>query len=130
MSVMPGRGVERVDSSNKIVWRGSSACSCSGVASPLMACTRGRAKARGMTARIGFRFPDTAFVAEVRDGVLPVVRAEPEGCDATFIATAAPSLAVMFYVGMAAGEVGVTISGDTDAAARFMDLFELPDKIG
>ena len=88
------------------------------------------AKARGMTSRIGFRFPDAAFVAELRDGELPVVRTEPENCDATFIATAAPSLAVMFYVGMPAEEVGVTIEGDTDTAARFMGIFELPEKIG
>ncbi|MBX7541012.1 winged helix-turn-helix transcriptional regulator [Qipengyuania sp. GH29] len=88
------------------------------------------AKARGIKARIGFRFPDTAFVAELRDGVLPVVRAEPDDCDAVFTAAAAPALAVMFYVGIPAEEVGVTIEGDAAAAARFMGIFELPEKIG
>ena len=88
------------------------------------------AKAAGMTARIGFRFPDAAFIAELSGGALPITRGEPEGCDAVFIAPAAPALAVMFYVGMPANDAGVTIDGDEAAAGRFMDLFELPATMG
>ena len=42
----------------------------------------------------------------------------------------APALAAIFYGGVAASEVGVTIEGDADAAQRFIDIFELPEKIG
>lgn len=87
-------------------------------------------KARGQSARIGFRFPDAEFVATLADGKLVATREEPLDCDALFIAPAAPSLAVMFYVGLPAGEVGVTVEGDPAAADRFMAIFDLPDKIG
>lgn len=87
-------------------------------------------KARGQSSRIGFRFPDAEFVATLANGKLVATREEPLDCDALFIAPAAPSLAVMFYVGLAAGEVGVTVEGDPAAADRFMAIFELPEKIG
>ena len=87
-------------------------------------------KARGQSARIGFRFPDAEFVATLANGKLVATREEPLDCDALFVAPAAPSLAVMFYVGLPAGEVGVTVEGDPAAADRFMAIFELPEKIG
>lgn len=87
-------------------------------------------KARGQSAKIGFRFPDAEFVATLADGKLVATREEPLDCDALFIAPAAPSLAVMFYVGLPAGEVGVTVEGDPAAADRFMAIFEPPEKIG
>ena len=88
------------------------------------------AKAQGLRMRIGFRFPDAEFVADLSGGELPVVRGVPERCDATFSAQAAPALAAMFYAGVPADEAGVTIEGDADAAQRFIDIFELPEKIG
>lgn len=87
-------------------------------------------KAGDWQARIGFRFPEVGFMAELAVGRMPVTRAEPLDCDATFIAPAGPSLAAMFYVGMPAEEVGVRIEGDPATATRFMALFELPEKIG
>ena len=86
-------------------------------------------KAARLRARVGFRFPDTAFVAEVAGGRLPVSRAEPEGCDAVFVAPGAPPLAAMFYGGAPAEEVGVGIEGDAALAAAFADIFELPGKL-
>ena len=88
------------------------------------------AKAGDWRARIGFRFPEVGFVAELVEGRMPVQRIEPEECDAIFVAPAGPSLAAMFYVGVPAEEVGVRIEGELDAAERFMSLFELPEKIG
>ena len=87
-------------------------------------------KARGQSARIGFHFPDAEFVATLADGKLVATREEPLDCDALFIAPAAPALAVMFYVGLRADEVGVSVEGDLAAADRFMAIFELPEKIG
>ncbi len=86
-------------------------------------------KAANLRARVGFRFPDAAFVAELVDSKLPVVRDDPEDCDAVFVAPAAPSLAAMFYGGAKAEEVGVTIEGDAGLAAAFSDIFELPEKL-
>lgn len=87
-------------------------------------------RAQGLSMKIGFRFPDAEFVADLSGGELPVVRDAPERCDATFSAQAAPALAAMFYAGVPSEEVGVTIEGDADAAQHFIDIFELPQKIG
>lgn len=86
--------------------------------------------AKSWNARIGFRFPEVGFVANLKDGDMPVRREEPKDCDATFIAPSGPSLAAMFYVGMVAPEVGVTVQGEHKAAQKFMALFNLPEKIG
>lgn len=88
------------------------------------------AKAVDWHTRIGFRFPEVGFVADLADGVMPVRRTEPEDCDAIFVAPAGPPLAAMFYIGVPAEDVGVRIEGDAVAAERFMSLFELPEKIG
>lgn len=87
-------------------------------------------KAGDWKTRIGFRFPEVGFVAELVEGRMPVQRIEPEECDAIFVAPSGPSLAAMFYVGVQTEEVGVRIEGDADTANRFMTLFELPEKIG
>ena len=89
-----------------------------------------RDAAKGMSARIGFRFPEVGFVAKLKAGNMPVRREGPEDCDAIFVASSGPSLAAMFYVGMAAGEVGVTVEGDQTVAEGFMKLFGLPETIG
>ena len=89
-----------------------------------------REAAKGWSARIGFVFPGIAFVADLADGAMPVRREEPEDCDATFVAPSGPSLAAMFYVRKAAGEMGVTVQGEHLIAEKFMALFNLPEKIG
>ncbi|MCV0384383.1 MAG: helix-turn-helix transcriptional regulator [Erythrobacter sp.] len=88
-----------------------------------------RGRAGAWQVQVGFRFPDAAFVAALAKGEMPVVRAEPEDCDVVFTSPGGPSLAALFYGGLAAEEAGVAIAGDADAAARFMGLFELPAKI-
>lgn len=88
-----------------------------------------RGRAGDWQVRIGFRFADTAFVAALAGGEMPVVRAEPEDCDVVFTSPDGPSLAALFYGGMAAAEAGVAIAGNADAATRVMGLFELPAKI-
>ena len=87
------------------------------------------AKAAGQTARIGFRFPEASFVAKLTEAKLPVSRAEPEGCDAVFVASAAPSLAAIFYGGAKPEEVGVVVEGDAALASAFCEIFELPVKL-
>ena len=87
-------------------------------------------KAKRLNARIGFLFPDAVFVGTLADGNFAVTREEPQDYDALFVAPAAPPLAAMFYAGLPASEVGVTVKGDAEAAARFMDMFELPEKFG
>lgn len=87
-------------------------------------------KAGDWSARIGFRFPEVGFVAELANGRMPVKRVEPDDCDAIFVAPAAPSLAAMFYVNAPADEVGVRVERDMATAARFMSLFDLPEKLG
>lgn len=88
------------------------------------------AKAGDWQARIGFRFPEVGFVAELAGGRMAILRAEPEDCGLVFVAPAGPPLAAMFYVGVSPDEVGVQIQGDVNTAERFMTLFELPEKSG
>ncbi|WP_232843084.1 winged helix-turn-helix transcriptional regulator [Allopontixanthobacter confluentis] len=89
-----------------------------------------REAAKGWSARIGFDFPEVAFVADIIDGAMPVRRKEPKDCDATFVAPSGPPLAAMFYVGKTPKEMGVRVEGDYLIAEKFMALFCLPEKIG
>lgn len=88
------------------------------------------AKADDWHTRIGFRFPQVSFVAELAEGRMPVNRTDPKNCEVIFVAPAGPSLAAMFYAGVPAEEVGVQIEGELAVAERFMTLFELPNKTG
>jgi DNA-binding HxlR family transcriptional regulator len=85
-----------------------------------------RDKARGIDARIGFRFGETGYVANLRDGEIDVSRGDPAGCDVTF--TAAPTaLAAVVYGGAPLDSIGV--EGDIGLAKRFTTLFPLPPKV-
>ena len=46
------------------------------------------------------------------------------------VAPDGPALAGAFYVGMPLADVGIRLDGDPELAERFMDIFELPEKIG
>ena len=84
-------------------------------------------RADGLNARIGFRFGDTAYVADIADGSIDIRRGEPEGADVLF--TAEPSqLAGVLYGG--APLETVDVKGDMELAKRFTTLFPLPPKIG
>jgi DNA-binding HxlR family transcriptional regulator len=92
-----------------------------------------RVRAKEFDATIGFEVGGESFVAELRDGRLPIRRGDPGGADVIFRAPAAPLLAALFYgkvpPGSLAGE-GVRIDGDPALRDRFIDLFHLPEKIG
>ena len=80
--------------------------------------------------RIGFRFPDVAFIGTVENGAFTVLREEPDGAAAVFSALQAPPLAAITYLGTSAADVGVEVTGDLEAARRFLTLFNLPERIG
>ena len=92
------------------------------------------AKAGNWRARIGFQFPDADFISNVADKAFKVTRSDtrdvPESCDVVFAALEAPPLAAMVYLGKPASEVGVEVTGDSEAARRFTMLFDLPKRIG
>lgn len=89
-------------------------------------------RARGLTARIGFRLGLERFAANLRDGTIAIRGGEPEGADLTITST--PSvIAGWLYGGQplegleAAG--ALTVDGDRGLAARLATLFPLPAKI-
>ncbi|NVD46055.1 transcriptional regulator [Altererythrobacter sp. HHU K3-1] len=87
-------------------------------------------KAGEWRARIGFRFADVVFTGTVENGAFTVKREEPVDTDAVFSAPEASPLAAMVYLGMPASDVGVEMTGNREAARRFMTLFDLPEQIG
>ena len=87
-------------------------------------------RAAGLAMRVGFKFPDVSLVADLKDGAMAVSRTDAEGCEVVFHAPDGPALAGAFYVGMPLADVGIRLDGDPGLAERFMDIFELPEKIG
>jgi DNA-binding HxlR family transcriptional regulator len=85
------------------------------------------ARAGDLRARLGFRFGETSYVAELHEGTLDVQRRDIERCDVAF--TAAPGeLAAVIYGGAPLETIGV--EGDMELAKRFVTLFPLPPKVG
>ena len=83
-------------------------------------------RARGIDARIGFRFGESGYVARLHDGKIIVARGVPDGCDVVF--TAAPTqLAAVVYGG--APLDSIQVEGDKALAKRFTTLFPLPPKV-
>lgn len=83
-------------------------------------------QARGFAARAGFRFGETAYVADVRAGAIDVSRAPVDRCD--FIVRAGPEeIAAVLYGG--APIDAISIEGDLALARRFVTLFPLPPKV-
>ena len=89
-------------------------------------------RARGFSARIGFRLGPETFLADVDDGRFSVDRGPVEGADAVFTGTAA-TLAAAVYGGQpldALAEAGaLTVEGDRGCAEKFASLFVLPPKV-
>jgi DNA-binding HxlR family transcriptional regulator len=83
-------------------------------------------RARGLNARIGFRFGDTNYVTTLHDGVLDVDRGDADDCDVTFIGSPSEIAAVIH--GGAPLET-IRIEGDSKLAERFRTLFPLPEKL-
>src|SRR5690606_17290912 len=92
-----------------------------------------RGKAKAFETTVGFDVAGESFVAELKDGQLPIRRGEIGDVDIVFRAPAAPLLAAVFYRKMPwedlAGE-GVEVEGDKRLVKRFIDLFHLPEKVG
>ena len=84
-------------------------------------------RAKGIDARVGFRFGQDEYVARVRKGEIRVARRPAEGAD--LILSGAPAtLAAVVYGGQPLDLLGVT--GDRALAERFVTLFPLPPKVG
>lgn len=92
-----------------------------------------KARAREFDATIGFDVAGETYLAQLKDGQLPIRRGEIEHAQVTFRAPAAPLLAALFYVKVPLEELagqGVRVEGDAKLAERFVDLFHLPAKVG
>src|SRR6185295_15096549 len=81
-------------------------------------------RAKGLDARVCFRFGDVNYVTTVRDGALEVERRDADDCDVTFIGSPSEIAAVIH--GGAPLEM-IRIEGDMELAKRFRTLFPLPD---
>ncbi len=90
-------------------------------------------RARGLNARIGFRFGDDAFLATAEAGELKVVRGDAAHADAIF-AGEPTALAAAVYgkqpLDQLASAGALRVEGDLRAAERFISIFELPPKAG
>lgn len=93
-----------------------------------------RVRAASVDLTVGITVAGEHFVAELRDGEMPVRRASSAEGDVTFEAVQPLALLRVFYgkqpldQAEASGELNVT--GDRALARRFLDLFALPEKIG
>jgi DNA-binding HxlR family transcriptional regulator len=84
-------------------------------------------RAKDMKATIAFRFGEDRYYVEIGDGKLVARRGEPDAAD--LIVTAEPTmLAAVVYGKQPLDLVG--IEGDRSLFLRFVDLFELPPKVG
>ncbi len=83
-------------------------------------------RAKGIDARIGFRFGADEYVARLKKGTIRVARGPAGGADA--VITAAPALlAAVAYGGQPLDLIG--IEGDAELVKRFVTLFPLPPKV-
>jgi DNA-binding HxlR family transcriptional regulator len=90
-------------------------------------------KARTFDATIGFDVRGETFLAELKDGQLPIRRGDPSSAQAIFRAPDAPVIAALLYGKVPMAELepaGLAVEGDRQLAQRYVDLFELPPKIG
>ena len=86
-----------------------------------------RAAAKDWNSRIGFRFGDMAYVANVHAGAIEITRGDVAECDVVFT-TEPTELAAFVYGG--APLAPDAIIGDRVLARRFAELFTLPPKLG
>lgn len=92
-----------------------------------------RERAKEFDATIGFDVAGENYLAELKNGQLPIRRGEVAEAQAIFRAPAASLIAAVFYRKVPPEELaeqGVRIEGDARLADRFIDLFHLPAKVG
>lgn len=86
-------------------------------------------RAGGRTLTVAFRFPEDAFVARLADGALTIRRGETEDADVTFTGDTMALRRTLYVKEGVDGPGLLAVSGDRHAAERFIDLFQLPEKI-
>jgi DNA-binding HxlR family transcriptional regulator len=90
--------------------------------------------ARQLEATVGFTVSGESFLAELRDGKMPVRRAEPGEGEINFEADEPLPLLRVFYGKQPIEEAlqagGMKLTGDKALAERFVRLFSLPPKVG
>ena len=95
-------------------------------------------RARGLAATVRIEAGDAHFLAFLKDGEMPVRRAEspasesppPETpVDVTFRAPSASHFLPVFYGKRPADACGVEVIGDEAVARRFVDAFALPPRL-
>lgn len=83
---------------------------------------------------IGFDVAGEGFVAELKNGELPIRRGDPSQAQAVLRAASAMVLAGLLYVDMPLetleAEAGLVIEGDRALIRRYAGLFSLPPRIG
>lgn len=83
-------------------------------------------RAGDLSARAGFRFGETEYVATVGSGEIAIERAPIGGCD--FVVAAPPEAVAAVLYGGAPLE-SLEIEGDIGLAKRYVTLFPLPPKV-
>lgn len=84
--------------------------------------------AKGMDARIGFRFGDDSYVVRVKKARIKVSRAADRLTDCDLVITAAPEAVAAVVYGKQPHSGLITVDGDDKLLRRFVDLFHLPPK--
>lgn len=89
-----------------------------------------RPAARKFHGCVGFDIGGETFLAELREGELPIRRGPVEGADVLFRAPAAPVLAALVYGSVPQAQLerdaGLQVTGSAALAQRFLALFSLP----
>ncbi len=83
-------------------------------------------RAGDLAARVQFRFGETSYLAQIRDGTFAARRGETEDPEVIFIAQPG-EIAAVLYGGVPLENIEV--EGDRELAKRFITLFPLPPKI-
>lgn len=89
-----------------------------------------RRAAAGLTLGCNFAIGAATFTARLEDGALPIRRGTSDGAELSFTAPDAPALAAVIYGGLPPEAAGVTATGEAGLRQRFIDLFNLPPKVG
>ena len=85
------------------------------------------ARAQGIRATIAFRFGEDRYFVTIGDGVLKAHRGEPASAD--LVVSGEPTMLAAVVYGKQPLDL-VAVEGDRRLFQRFVDLFQLPPKVG